>query len=230
MPTLCTSRFSFNKKRYSLSHYSDPVSRQVVREVMDGTSYPLYPFPKGRIRKILDLGAHVGAATIYFHCHYPTARITAVEPHPEYAKILRTNLAKNNVPAEFIEAAYVVNDDRENFRTLFMADGKHGPCSSYVTPFDDTASFEVNTLNQQTLFLQNYDLIKIDVEGGEEGIFCQLPRKMWEEVSMIYVEYHEANTRLWIDDALRATHILVHARIYHPSTGELAYVARRNIK
>lgn len=229
-PVTCISRFCFNHKRYSLEHYSDAVSRQVVREVMDGTSYPLYPFPKGRIRKILDLGAHIGAATLYFHCHYPEARITALEPHPEYAKILRRNLAANNVKAEFIEAAYVVNKDRKDFRTAFVANGKHGPCSSYVTSFDGNHGIEVQTLNPQTLFLQNYDLVKIDIEGGEDSIFSKLPRKIWEDIAIIYVEYHDAYTRHVIDDALRSTHVLANARIYHPSTGELAYVLRSYVE
>lgn len=224
-PVTCTSRFCFNHKRYSLEHYSDAVSRQVVREVMDGTSYPLYPFPKGRIRKILDLGAHIGAATLYFHCHYPSAQITALEPHPEYAKILRKNLATNQVQAEFIEAAYAIHK-----RKAFVANGKHGPCSSYVTSSSGRRAIEVQAIYPQSLDLQAYDLIKIDIEGDEDAIFSHLPRKTWGNVAMIYVEYHQANTRHVIDEVLRSTHILANARIYHPSTGELSYVLKSYVE
>lgn len=224
-PTTCTSRFCFNNKRYSLEHYSDAVSLQVVREVMDGTSYPIYPFPKGRIRKILDLGAHIGAATLYFHCHYPSAQITSLEPHPAYAKILRRNLAANQVQAEFLEAAYAIRN-----RKVFVANGKHGPCSSYVTSVHVRRAIQVPTIHPTDLELQTYDLVKIDIEGDEDAIFSHLPHKPWGNVAMIYVEYHQANTRHVIDDALRSTHVLAHARIYHPSTGELAYVLKSYVE
>lgn len=40
---------------------------------------------------ILDLGANVGAASIWLHERYPEARVVAVEPDPRTARLLRRN-------------------------------------------------------------------------------------------------------------------------------------------
>lgn len=49
------------------------------------------PLADSHFDLILDLGANVGAATIWFHEHFPEARIVAVEPDPRTASLLRRN-------------------------------------------------------------------------------------------------------------------------------------------
>ena len=46
---------------------------------------------------ILDVGAHIGMATIYFKTLYPQAKILAFEPNPNTAKLLRLNIKANNL-------------------------------------------------------------------------------------------------------------------------------------
>src|SRR5215204_3393788 len=41
--------------------------------------------------RILDCGANIGLASLFFKRHYPAARITAFEADPEIAAILREN-------------------------------------------------------------------------------------------------------------------------------------------
>lgn len=226
----CTTHFRFGKRLYPIEHYTDAVSRQVVGEVMDGTSYPLYSLHQGSIAQILDLGAHVGAATIFFHCYYPQARITAVEPHPQYAKLLRKNLKECRVSAKIIEAAYVAHSDHKAGTTAHLLDGLHGPCSSRIATRKKREAIPVKTVGSNDIRFESYDLIKMDVEGHERDIFATTPISTWKNVAIIYVEYHHAETRHVIDRALRRTHTLAHARIYHYTSGELVYVGNLHLK
>src|SRR5438309_225550 len=41
---------------------------------------------------VIDLGANIGLASIYFMHHYPGCRVLAVEPDPENYDVLRQNL------------------------------------------------------------------------------------------------------------------------------------------
>ena len=42
---------------------------------------------------IIDAGANIGIASLYFLHQYPNARIVAIEPHPGNSELLRKNLA-----------------------------------------------------------------------------------------------------------------------------------------
>ena len=56
--------------------------------------------------RILDCGANVGLASLYFKKRYPEARVTAFEADPAIADVLRGNLLRNGCPdVEVVEAA-----------------------------------------------------------------------------------------------------------------------------
>src|SRR4051794_6387993 len=63
----------------------------VTREVFSGKSYPLMPLT-GEVRTIVDIGANIGAATLYFALHYPQARIFSFEPAPNCYALLAQNI------------------------------------------------------------------------------------------------------------------------------------------
>ena len=45
---------------------------------------------------IIDAGAHIGLATLYFKSLYPDARITAIEPYPRSFELLNKIFLKTN--------------------------------------------------------------------------------------------------------------------------------------
>ena len=58
--------------------------------------------------RILDCGANVGLASLYFKRLYPQARITAYEADPDIYQCLRNNLRRNGASdVETIQAAGV---------------------------------------------------------------------------------------------------------------------------
>jgi len=46
---------------------------------------------------IIDCGAHIGLATIYFKKKFPSSKITAIEANPETLSFLRKNIKANKI-------------------------------------------------------------------------------------------------------------------------------------
>src|SRR5262249_4731796 len=72
--------------------------------------------------RILDCGANVGLASLFFKRRYPAARITAYEADPALCAIARANLASNGAAdVEIVNAALWTSAGRG----LFPAQGTH---------------------------------------------------------------------------------------------------------
>lgn len=143
----------------------------------------------GRTPLIVDLGANVGAASIWFAKHYPEAQIVAVEPDPDNAAICRRNVADLS-RVEVVEAAVGATPGR--VRLLRQA----GPDADWgVQTIRDDASAEatrVVTVSElveadprRALFIA-----KIDIEGFESDLFSA--NTGWlDEVSLVIIEPHD---------------------------------------
>jgi hypothetical protein len=76
-----------------------------VREVINHRVYLPPPHVDRALRhvqepRIVDLGAHIGSATLLFLERFPNARILAIEAQPENAALLRRTLAVNRLDAQ----------------------------------------------------------------------------------------------------------------------------------
>jgi FkbM family methyltransferase len=142
-----------------------------------------YDFDLGRSPKfIIDAGANVGLASVFFALKYPTANIIAVEPEPSNFAILKKNakLFPQIVP---LQAALW---NRDGF--VDLKDGGAGHWGMQVTQGDSIAAISMPTLLR--LFnIQEVDVLKIDVEGAEVELFSDT--KWIDCVSMICIELHD---------------------------------------
>lgn len=124
----------------------------------------------------VDLGCHAGALSLYAAAS--GARVVAVDPDPEAARMFRANLVVNPGLArqvQFVDAAVGVEDGRAR---LFARPRYGLSSSSLIARSRDTVdSVEVRTLTLPALIAEagvdRVDLIKMDIEGGE---FRLLPR------------------------------------------------------
>jgi FkbM family methyltransferase len=139
-------------------------------------------------RTIIDAGANVGLATIYYANKYPEAKIVAVEPEPmNYSKLLRNVAPYTNVIP--INAALWNRDCEVHL-------GAPGPDS---TSYDQWAfqvtdqgtpvrGITMETLMKETA-LDSIELLKMDIEGGEIEAFDNYD---WIDcVDSIVIELHD---------------------------------------
>jgi FkbM family methyltransferase len=139
---------------------------QSIREVWMDECYRL-PFellPK----TIVDLGANIGLTSLWFAHHYRGARILAVEPSPENARLVRLNLEGNGVAAEVIEGAIGPRDGTARFQSHGNSNMGHLSDSGEPVPV-----FSMETVLRKLPAGAEVDLVKLDIEGGEGPLLAE---------------------------------------------------------
>ncbi len=142
---------------------------------------------------ILDLGANIGLAAIYFARLFPAARIACVEPMPENLRLLRQNLELNGVDAKVISAAVDVEDGISHMHRDAMDYGHRMVAAAEPVMAD---RLEVPALGMRSILARlgwrRIGLIKVDIEGHERSLLAE--RCEWLHlVDVMCLEYHHAD-------------------------------------
>ncbi|HXK38571.1 MAG TPA: FkbM family methyltransferase, partial [Candidatus Paceibacterota bacterium] len=69
----------------------DRTSLAAFEEIFIRGEYSVPDIPQSRI--IMDVGANIGVASVYFCVRYPGVRLYSIEPDPDVCTVLRKNLA-----------------------------------------------------------------------------------------------------------------------------------------
>jgi FkbM family methyltransferase len=121
----------------------------------------------GKSPIIIDAGANIGAASIWFGRKFPKARILAVEPDPENAICCRLN-TRNYSNIEVIEAAIGSSSGNAtlNYKTgeAWSIRSERNNAGSGIRII--TVKELVRPFSQENLFI-----VKVDIEGFEEDLF-----------------------------------------------------------
>ena len=167
----------------------------------------------------VDIGANVGAYSLFVAAHAPGARILAFEPHPRTARKLRFNLTANGADAQVVEAA--VGRDSGTMRLWSDGGGNVGQTSLLPEATSNAkVSVDVAVVPLAAALaerdISHIDLLKIDVEGFEDRALSPLlassPRAAGDlRPRAILLE--EEHAQLWETD-LRA---LLRERGYSPA-------------
>lgn len=110
---------------------------------------------------ILDCGAHVGLASIYFKLRYPAARVTAFEADPIIAEMARRNLDALGWPDVNVDPRAVWIDNK-GVSFSHSADD-----SGHVTASATDAAMLPSIRLRDALAAGPVDLVKLDIEGAE---------------------------------------------------------------
>ena len=139
---------------------------------------------------ILDLGANIGLAAVYFARAFPAARLACVEPDPDNFRVLRRNLDLNGVAAEAVSAA-VHNED--GAVTMARAASAYGHRVADVRTQGSAGRYEVAAVTVPTLLArlgwERIGLAKIDIEGHETTLLAE-PCDWLHRVDALCLEYH----------------------------------------
>ncbi len=141
---------------------------------------------------IIDGGANIGLASLYFLQQYPAARIVAVEPSPANFEMLRKNLAPYAERVTLVQGAIwkssgrlVLEAGQEEWRTTVRA-------------ADNNASGSVEAFTLPALMAYGngeVDLLKLDIEGSESEIFGPEAQQWLPVVRNIAIELHSKECR-----------------------------------
>lgn len=140
--------------------------------------------------KIIDCGSNIGMAILYFKRLYPNSHITAFEPNPHAFKLLKKNVEENNLKDVKIFNSGLSSEN--GTLAFYLGDDKGGLTGSLVYGRGGTNVLEVNTIKlSETIIKENYDFIKMDVEGAENDIVKDIyENNCLNNSSQYVIEYH----------------------------------------
>ena len=149
-----------------------------------------YDFDLGFTPKVIvDAGANVGYASLWFSQKYKNAKIISIEPEESNFKLLCKHIEsiKNIIPIKF--ALWHKKTKLNIFDTGFGHAG-------YAVRESDKKSIESIPTITIPEILEKYnidkiDLLKIDIEGAEKELFEYDSDKWIGNVNAIFIEIHD---------------------------------------
>ncbi len=148
-------------------------------------------FPSARV--IGDIGAKIGAFTVWASRLSPQAQILAYEPDPANFDLLVKNVALNH--CSHIRAFPLAVGKDTKSRTFYTYPDSFNVGNSFY-PADHTALSPITvpctTLEEITRHnrLSQIDILKIDTEGAEYEILLHTPASTLAKINQIVLEFH----------------------------------------
>lgn len=149
-----------------------------------------------RVRTVVDVGANIGMATVWFAKRAPQARIIAVEPSTDALTLLYENVARNGladrvvvVPAALggtVGVATLSASPASVFSRLLESEDNAGPPSAVGQTVPMTTLEELAV----QFGLESIDVLKLDCEGAEYNVLDSVPPHLMARIGQIVGEYH----------------------------------------
>ena len=154
--------------------FKTDVSFQVANSIFAGATYPTISFVSD-VKTIVDIGANVGAASVYFAIAYPDAKVYAFEPGSAPCSLLQQNVE----PLRNVTVFPFGLHSREQTRVLISGQERQRGIVPVFQPPAPAARGEEIRLVCAPDFLAAHgvnriDVLKIDTEGCEVPILRSL--------------------------------------------------------
>ncbi len=140
---------------------------------------------------ILDAGANIGLASIYFANRFPEAKIIAVEPELSNYYLLK----KNTAPYQnIIRIQSALWKDNTSINLVDPDIGNWGFQTHSVDNKEEKECYQVQGLTVDKIMhdyaIDFIDILKVDIEGAEKEVFEDASRWI-DRVGILTVELHE---------------------------------------
>src|SRR5262249_32576106 len=117
--------------------------RHVLSQIFTGAEYPIAKLGGYRPSLLIDIGANVGAAAIFFASVYPQCQIRCYEPSPTSFEYLQKNIAGREQIV-----AYNVGLWNRDWQTRLYTGRRHLSTSSIVPGLETSGEFEMVELRR----------------------------------------------------------------------------------
>lgn len=178
---------------YQISYLNSEEFADLKREIF---THQLYYFETDSPTPvIIDGGAHLGLATLYFKNLYPQAQILAFEPNPLLFPLLEKNITENHLTdITLVQAALSKHNDKATF--YYDATDWQWLSTSSLTKNawngkqkTDSVSVQSVRLDQYLSQYQKIDLLKLDIEGAESAVLLSIRDHLFKIKEIIF-EFH----------------------------------------
>jgi len=147
---------------------------------------------RARYKKVLDIGANLGLHSIILSkCGY---QVACYEPDPAHFKILKDNVALNNILKIQCNNMAVASEDgdTEFVRVLGNTTASH-ISGAKPNPYGKLEKISVKAGSFKLILSAGYDLVKMDVEGYEKVIVRATGKNDWQNIDGVLSVHDKDN-------------------------------------
>jgi FkbM family methyltransferase len=138
---------------------------------------------------IVDAGANIGLATLFFKHRYPDARILAFEPEPETFAMLQRNVSGNHLSDVSL---FQLALGRDNGSVRLQGSPGNLATTTLEGVWDDPLTDSLVEAARLSSFIDEpVDMLKLDIEGAEQAVLEDLvAASKLHLIREMVVEYH----------------------------------------
>jgi len=177
-----------NKMGFRVTHFDPKTLSYLYREIF--ARQPYFFRSDNDSPAILDCGANIGMASLYFKWLYPKARVRAFEPDPASYRLLQQTVAWNNLDVETHNCALW---DQQTELDFFVDRANPGGLlmSADVARSSGGQPIKVPAQKLSDFVDSTVDFLKLDVEGAEHRVLSDLVQSgKLKNIRQMVVEYH----------------------------------------
>ena len=140
---------------------------------------------------VLDIGANIGAFSLYAAKIARVQKVYAIEPCRESIDVLQRNIIANNLQDVIVPFRAVVCGSKPGQFVQFpvVSDPSNNSLNPDGIPTEAVISTTIGEVIERES-LRSVDYVKIDCEGAEYEIIQEMPPTLFEQIGKIVVEYH----------------------------------------
>ncbi len=162
----------------------------ILYEVLAFESYkvPEQLIDPATVRTLIDCGANIGITALFLADRYPAARIICVEPDPRNFELLERN-TRAEPRIVRVQAALAGPGQGKAYLTQDApAWGNKLAQSPEERSAIEVESFTIDEICER-FEIDCIDLLKVDIEGAEEGVFAK--PQFLSKVRFVAIELHQ---------------------------------------
>ena len=157
---------------YKLKGWNNEFLQMLVKEIFVDKVYDVADILKpSKEWRIIDAGANVGLAVLFFKRNFKNARIEAYEPGETSFRLLQENIAQNKIRNVQVEKKVVSDSDQPQYAEAGCAPGsvnqKFSTAGNHENPVSSVRM--VDLLRQK-----GADCVKLDIEGDEVKVLLDV--------------------------------------------------------
>lgn len=141
---------------------------------------------------IVDCGANIGVATLYFKWLYPESKIYSFEADVETSELLKKNVIENNLNNVFVFNNAVSN--KNSTISFFIDQTEKGSLhmSTNKNRIKNVKEIKIKSIDFSEFIKDKIvDFLKIDIEGEEKNVFKKMDNdKTINNIKQMIIEYH----------------------------------------
>lgn len=161
--------FSSRLGKYEVWYENSDEFYELKKEIFSENCYYLELDKEDPV--IVDAGAHIGMASLYFKMLFPKARVIAIEPIPDNFRILEKNIRENQL--ENVELFQAALAPKPGILSIQKPTGEGAwKSGAGIIPrgwkgIQAGVGISVAAMGVKDLLTEQLDLVKMDIEGME---------------------------------------------------------------